>query len=211
MAHHAGKGSQPVKDSDSDDLLAVKARRGDREAFGHIYDRYSGRVARLLRTYARDNADLEDMVHDTFSKAMDALSSYRSEGVFRSWLFTIALNVGRKEVRRRKKVLSLEDPGSQPDASDQGTDIFLEAEDRKALGETLLRSLDESKRLVVILRVWLEFSYDEIAMFLGIPSGTARSRMFTALNEMKRQLDTTNSNSREVAAHDIVRSQSSGR
>ncbi len=202
---------KPVEDGDSDDLLAVKARRGDKEAFGHIYDRYSGRVARLLRTYARDNADLEDMVHDTFSKAMDALSSYRSEGVFRSWLFTIALNVGRKEVRRRKKALSLQDPDSLLNTSDPGADLLLEAEDRKTLGETLLRSLDESKRLVVILRVWLEFSYDEIAMFLGIPSGTARRRMFTALNEMKRSLDSTHLNTREVVAHDINRSQSSGR
>jgi RNA polymerase sigma-70 factor (ECF subfamily) len=172
------------EDAAEDDRLAVLAARGDADAFGRIYDRYALRVARFLQTYAWTGADLEDLVHETFCRVMEALPAYDPVGFFRSWLFKIALNVARREKRRQRRVVRLE----------HGTPAYLGQEsphDRveyEQVGTRLLRCLDESKRLVVILRIWLELPYDEIAALLTIPSGTARRRMHSALKQMRELL-----------------------
>ena len=175
---------RPLADEDdhaSDDRLAVRAAQGDADAFGEIYDRYAVRVARLLQTYAWSGADLEDMVHETFCAVMEALPAYQPRGLFRSWVFKIALNIARKEKRRQRRVISLDDRTLI--ASPQ--EAFHESWEREQIGTRLLRCLDESKRLVVILRIWLEMPYDEIASILSIPPGTARRRMHTALKQMR--------------------------
>ncbi|MCU0610646.1 MAG: RNA polymerase sigma factor [Candidatus Eisenbacteria bacterium] len=169
-----------------DELLAIRASQGDTAAFGALYDRYARRVARLLRTYARDQADLEDMVHDTFCRVMDALPSYRSQGAFRSWLFTIALNVGRKAARRHDGSVPLteECPTASSDMESGGL-LPVEAE---TLARRLLAALSEPKRLVVVMRIWLDLPYEEIAAILSIPPATARTRMHSALHDLRTLL-----------------------
>jgi len=168
-----------------DELLALRSGRGDTEAFGALYDRYARRVARLLRTYATDGAELEDMVHDTFCKAMDALPSYRSRGAFRAWLFTIAINVGRKSVRRRTISSAL--PEAVAETSGAEADGLFPVEAR-ILAHRLLGILPEPKRLVVVMRVWLDLPYDEIAAIMSISPGTARTRMHSALHDLRTLL-----------------------
>ena len=114
---------------------------------------------------------------------MQALPAYQPLGLFRSWLFKIALNSARKEKRRQRRVLRFD---GQTHA-DTGQPLH-EYHEQQWLGTRLLRCLDESKRLVVILRIWLELPYDEIGALLSIPSGTARRRMHTALKQMRELL-----------------------
>jgi RNA polymerase sigma-70 factor (ECF subfamily) len=160
------------------------AAHGDADAFGEIYDRYAVRVARLLQTYAWMGADLEDLVHETFCTVMEALPDYRPLGLFRSWLFKIALNTARKEKRRQRRVVRL----SGRTQDDPHQELLTESGEYAQISTRLLRCLDESKRLVVILRIWLELPYEEIAALLSIPSGTARRRMHTALKQMREVL-----------------------
>lgn len=172
-----------------DDRLAARAAEGDAEAFGIIYDRYAHRVAALLRSFAACDGDLEDLVHTTFCQVIDGLSSYEPRGQFRSWLFTIALNVARKDARKRRRLVDIQS-GELPDTKAvEQADTALQARETRQLAETLLRSLPEHERVVVVLRVWLELSYDEISSLLGIPSGTARRRMHTALGNLRAALE----------------------
>lgn len=166
-----------------DELLALRAARGDTEALGALYDRYARRVARLLRTFAADDADLEDLVHDTFCRLMDALPKYQPQGTFRSWLFTIAVNVGRKSGRRRH--LSVPLPEEYPMPASHVESSGLMPVEARMLARRLLATLSAPKRLVVVLRVWLDLPYDEIATILSISPGTARTRMHSALHDLR--------------------------
>ncbi len=192
--------------TEPDDILAALAARGDAEAFGSIYDRYAVRVASLLRSFAWDQTHLEDLVHDTFCRAMDALPRYEPRGKFRSWLFSIALNVGRKDAKRGARFVEFA-PAAHSTATVDPADVLMLGHERERLAETLLRSLPEHERLVVVLRIWLELGYDEIAGLLEIPPGTARRRMHTALERLRDTLEETN----EVNDNDIPREASHGR
>lgn len=169
-----------------DDLLAVRAGAGDAKAFGMLYDRYASRVARLLRGFARDESELEDMVHDTFCRLMVALPSYRPQGAFRSWLFTMAMNVGRRASRRAEASATFgEHTVPSPDSR---ASAGLYPVETRMLAHRLLSLLPESKRLVVVMRIWLDLPYEEIGAILGIPPATARTRMYGALRDLRTLL-----------------------
>jgi RNA polymerase sigma-70 factor (ECF subfamily) len=176
--------------TDLDDVLAGKAAEGDAEAFGSIYDRYAPKVASLLRSFAWDRTHLEDLVHDTFCRAMDALPRYEPRGKFRSWLFSIALNVGRKDAKRAARFVELAPKAHSAKGADPADGLALRNE-KARLAEALVRSLPEHERLVVVLRIWLELGYDEIAGLLKIPPGTARRRMHTALERLRDSIEET--------------------
>jgi RNA polymerase sigma-70 factor (ECF subfamily) len=190
-----------------DDALAERAARGESDAFGLIYDRYAKRVASLLRSFAEDRSHLEDLVHDTFCRAMDGLSAYQPRGKFRSWLFSIALNVGRKDARRRARIVDISsaEPLLAPAADRADTPTL--ARERARLVEALVHSLPQPERLVVVLRIWLELGYDEIASLLEVPSGTARRRMHTALKRLRDCVEHTS----EVNVDDLPQEPSHGR
>ncbi len=176
----------------TDDQLVEEALQGDSVAFGQIYDRYAQRLALLLRSYTDDNSQVEDLVHETFCRLMDALPSYRPRGKFRSWIVTIALNVGRKEARRKRNESRFHRPDSMDVLSNPPRGDPHELRERKRFAEALVRSLPETRRLVVVLRYWLDYTYDEIASCLDIPAGTARRRMHTALKELRHLLQQKN-------------------
>ncbi len=167
----------------SDDSLAVQAGKGDARAFGTLYDRYAPRVARLLRTFARDDHELADLVHDTFCRLMVALPSYRPKGTFRSWLFTIALNVGRHASCRARTIVR-----ATPDEP-EGLSHGLYPAESRALARRLLSLLPEEKRVVVVMRIWLGLPYEEIGAILSIPPATARTRMHGAIHELRALLE----------------------
>jgi RNA polymerase sigma-70 factor (ECF subfamily) len=183
-----------------DDTLAVRAANGDAQSFGALYDRYAVRVASLLRSFAWDPSHLEDLVHDTFCRAMDALPRYETKGKFRSWLFSIALNVGRKDAKRQAKAVPVGSLESYATPADDSADSATLDRERARLAEAMLRSLPERERLVVVMRIWLEMGYEEIGALLGIPSGTARRRMHTALKGLRDAFGRTQQEKDDAAA-----------
>ena len=149
----------------ADEELVAWAQRGEREAFGALYDRYLHRVYgycyRLLGT--REAA--EDANTEVFMRALAALPVYRV-GSFRSWLFAIAHNVVADELRRRRPAVSLEavqliDQGPSPE------EIATAAAERSAL-LALLPQLSSDQRDVVALRL-SGLSAAEIGEALGKP------------------------------------------
>lgn len=137
---------------------------------------------------------------------MDALPKYEARGKFRSWLFSIALNVGRKDAKRGSRFVDF-GPGEHCVATVDPSDALALGHERERLAEMLLRSLPQHERLVVVLRIWLELGYDEIADLLDIPPGTARRRMHSALGRLRDTLEETD----EVNDNDIRREASHGK
>jgi len=173
----------------SDTELAALAQEGDVLAFEAIYDRHAAGVSRALASYAGPDRDvLDDLTQDVFFRVIDGIATYVPSHPFSHWLYTIAVNVGRNYVRRQSKVVFLDPHEFEgiSSAMDGGADWSEAVTCAKLM--RLVARLPETMREVVSLRIGSGMSYGEIAEILGIPDGTARSRMHNALGVLRRQI-----------------------
>lgn len=178
----------------SDADLVSLAKEGNASAFEAIYNRHAAGVARTLATFAGPDRDaLDDLTQEVFFRIIDRISSYVPSHPFAHWLYTIALNVGRNHVRQGSKVVVLEPsefdgiPGRNTCTADWSEEI---------MGVVLMRlaaQLPDHLREIVSLRIGSGMSHGEIAEVLGIPEGTARSRLYNALSMLRGKLGLTKS------------------
>jgi RNA polymerase sigma-70 factor (ECF subfamily) len=179
--------------SESDEELVRRSRRGDREAFGELVERYENRIHATVFRILGNREDAREFAQDTFLRAFGRLSTFRDGARFSTWLYTIALNVTRSELRRRKvrrdrRPLSLEQTEIDPP---DGAEAPEEGAGRRELAALALRELDRldaEAREVVVLRDLEDLSYEEIAGVLGCPPGTVKSRLFRAREELRTRL-----------------------
>lgn len=153
-------------------------------------------VACLDRLYgfalslARDRLVAEDLVQETYVRALAAHRKAAPGENMGAWLFTILHNVWRNE-RRRKQPLPLED---SPGLTDRLVAPGRDPEDALALQETrdlvdsAVARLPESFREVIVLRCVFGFSYRDLAQILGCPAGTVMSRLARARTILRREL-----------------------
>ena len=138
-----------------------------------------------LASFAGPDHDLlDDLVQDVFLRVVENLTTYAPSHPFARWIYTIALNVGRNHARRSSLVVPL-----NPDEFDE-TVSALETSDNAADVATLTRmvaQLPMAMREVVSLRVGSDMAYGDIAELLGIPEGSARSRMHNAIRILRDQ------------------------
>ena len=173
----------------NDTELALLARDGDAAAFEEIYDRHAPGVTRALASFAGADTDvLDDLVQDVFFKVIEGLASYVPRRPFPNWLYTVALNTGRNHARGRAREVCV-DP-SELDSTPPPGNGSVDRSD-EIIGAKLMRlvaSLPELLREVVFLRIGADLPYGEIGDILGIPEGTARSRMHNAIASLKERL-----------------------
>src|SRR5262249_6937950 len=85
--------------------LIGAAMRGDGEAFSGLYDRHVGAVVRRLSHFSGPSGNLDDLVQETFLRAMKALPRFRGDSPFRHWILRIATSVAHDDQRRKKRSL----------------------------------------------------------------------------------------------------------
>ncbi|MEX2445732.1 MAG: sigma-70 family RNA polymerase sigma factor [Dehalococcoidia bacterium] len=179
-------------DAATDDLV-VRAQGGDLTAFNALVLRHQDAVFSLvLRMLGRREA-AEDIAQEAFVNAWRRLDTYRG-GSFRSWLFTIAANRARDELRRqgRRPQTSLDAARDDPDRADLDPadgdplpeEAAAQAELRTAL-EAALAALPPDWREVVLLSDVHGMDYAEVAAATGVPVGTVKSRLSRARNRLR--------------------------
>lgn len=186
--------------SESETDLIRRCRDGDADAFGSIVASYQSRIFATVFRILGSAEDARDLAQETFLRAWSRLETFREGARFSTWLYTIALNLTRSELRKRKvrkdiRPVSLDaareaDEGTNADPPDPGI-APEEAAGRRELYERARReieALDPDSREVVVLRDMQELSYDEIATVLGVPVGTVRSRLHRAREDLCRRL-----------------------
>ncbi len=184
--------------------LIRRCQRGDKLAVEVLIKRYQDYVYRLCYLVMRTEQDAEDMAQETFVRAFRALPRFEiREGTsFEAWLYRIAVNCCRSRMRRRwYQVLPWPDPPpplrSEPEKNPDRQMMQLEARDAMLAA---INTLGEKHRLVVILRYYADLSNEEIAQALKIPSGTVRSRLFTARQRLRALLGEDRATALEQAA-----------
>jgi len=168
----------------SDVQLLSAVVLGDIGAFEKIVNRYKGRLYNFVFRFVGDQETAEDIVQETFLRAYRRRREYRAIANFSTWLFTIAGNLAKSELRRRKRwrLLSLDwddDAGNGMEIADESLrpDTMAESSMTDMRIQEAIDSLPSNYKQVVILRDIEGLSYQEIAEIVGCPVGTVKSRV----------------------------------
>lgn len=177
-----------------DAALVQRTLQGDTSAYNILVQRYQRQVYNLAYRMLNSAEDSADMVQETFIRAYGALSSFRQDASFLTWLYKIASNlcIDLLRSRRSKSTLSLDmelEEGREPSA-----DRYLGPEEtavRGAVGDVVhkaVMNLPERYRIVIVMRHLRGMSVDEIAQELSLPSGTVKTHLFRAREMLRERL-----------------------
>jgi RNA polymerase sigma-70 factor, ECF subfamily len=165
-----------------DEKLVRQAQAGDYRAFNALDSKYRARILQLTLRYARNQADAEDLVQDTFLKAYRALLSFRGDASFYSWLHRIAINAAKTAFHvhaRDAHHVSIEGNSEQLEELATPESLAVTDEILAAIGAAI-DDLCEDQRRAIVLREIEGLSYQQVAGAMSCPVGTVRSRVFRA-------------------------------
>ncbi len=174
--------------ADDDAALVAKGRAGDGEALDALVARHHRSVYGVALRIVGEPDAAEDVVQDTFVKALSALDGFRGDASFRTWLLRIAANTatswGRRQTRRREVALApaerLPGPGSPE------RDAVLRTETERV--ESALAELPEKQRLAVSLRLQEDLSHRQIAEIIGSTEGAVRVNYHLGIKRLREWL-----------------------
>lgn len=173
------------------DELLLAAGKGDAQAWRGLIEAYSGRVYSLLAGRCGDRELAEELTQGTFVKVVGKLKGYREIGKFEAWLFRIAMNLLRDEMRRRKRQALSIDFGQTPPESlghmggEVSPDGRLLEKERHELLRRAVAKLPEPDREIIELRYTAELTFAQIAQTLDEPLGTVLARGHRALKKLR--------------------------
>ena len=166
--------------------LILRARKGDVDAYNILVSRWEKRVYNYLLQILRNREDALDLSQETFLKAYRARARLEEVDRFPQWIFRIARNEAVSLYRRSR--FQAED-GDVEAASDLAASMVPPGRVEMNLAvQAALDRLKPEQREVVVLKVYQGFKFHEIADILDTPVSTIKSRLYTALEELKETL-----------------------
>jgi RNA polymerase sigma-70 factor (ECF subfamily) len=181
QAMPAGKSTWQVDVAD-----ASRAARGDMRAFERLYRAHAGRIHGLACRML-SSAEAAEATQDVFVRAWQKLGSYRGEAAFGTWLHRLAVNVflGRRQVAKLDRARHVEDdavldtlPGRVRTTVDLSVDF-----------EAAIARLPPGARQVFVLHDVEGYRHEEIALLLGVTTGTTKAQLHRARMLLRRHLD----------------------
>ena len=179
----------------SDEDLIENFQEGDLTAYDEIVYRYKDQLLNFAFRFVGNIEEAEDVVQETFLRLYRNRYAYRRIAKFSTWIYTIASNLAKTELRKRKrrKLVSISDMGfdeKEFEIEDQEADT-----ERVAAGalkeEIIQKAIDELPprfKQVIILRDIQELSYEEVGEIMAVPLGTVKSRLNRARLKLQAKL-----------------------
>jgi RNA polymerase sigma-70 factor, ECF subfamily len=181
--------------SPTDEELIERFQGGDVYAFEMIVNRYKDPLLNFVYHFLGDRIDAEDVVQETFLRVYRNKHLYRNIAKFSTWIYTIAGNLAKTELRRRKRrrLLSISQMGfdnKDYDVPDplRTADVVVDGDMKEAFIRKEIDALPVKFKEVVVLRDIDEFSYEEISDILKIPIGTVKSRVNRGRLRLQKRL-----------------------
>jgi RNA polymerase sigma-70 factor (ECF subfamily) len=204
------RGQTPeARGRDKEVALMLKARGGDRSAFGQIVVLYQDRLFNALLRMVGEPEEARELTQETFARGLEKADTFRGEASPYTWLFRIGMNLAISNLRRsqRVRVFSLDGAGSHGGngtgrRKDQASALIdriasakgdspAQAAERTELHQAVLDALgrlDGEYRAVLVMRDVEGFDYQQMADVLALPLGTLKSRLFRARMALKDEL-----------------------
>lgn len=174
-------------DDDAGDVDGVLA--GDLAAFERIVRRWQGPLVNLAFRFCHDRGRAEDLAQEAFLRAYRGLSRWRREAAFSTWLFALATNVYRSELRRLPPPSVSFDFVAEPSTGDRdAASVRLEAADRDRAVRRAVDTLPPKYREALILFYFRGMDVAAAAESLGVPTGTLKARLSRARDLLRRKL-----------------------
>ncbi len=168
----------------SDEDLIERFQKGDLYAFDLIVKRYKDQLLNFVYRFVGNQEEAEDIVQETFLRVYRKRKAYKRIAKFSTWIYTIAGNLSRTELRRRKrrKLFSVTDMGYEDrdyEISDEeyNPENYVEGVIQEEIIHKEINNLSPKFREVIILRDVQELSYEEISKIIRVPIGTVKSRV----------------------------------
>ena len=167
--------------------LVDRAREGDADAFGLLYDRFQPEILRYLTHQVRNPETAEDLAQQVFLKAWQAIPRYEQRGVpFKAWLYRMARNQVIDQFRKQKPTTDLE--GVDPAVDAEAEDLVL-AQERSVRLRSAMDRLSPDHREVLIQRFLMEKSAAEIGAAMERKEVTVRGLQMRALRALRKELE----------------------
>ena len=172
-------------DQDRDDVARVLA--GDVEAFSGIVHRWQGPLVTLAFRFCRHPSRAEELAQEAFLRAYPRLGQWRGDAAFSTWLFAVATNVYRSEVRRvRPEEVALQETDGTPGDGDVLASI--EAGEQVEIVRRTVGTLPRRYRDAVVLYYFSDMDGARAARSLGVPTGTLKARLHRARSLLRDRL-----------------------
>lgn len=193
------KAGKPVR-RPTDEELVGRLAAGDSAAFNVIFDRYHKPIFNFIKKQVAERESVEDLAQEVFMRVFKSAKNFDVEKKFSSWIYKIALNEVKRHWKRTgsRQTFSLNVPvGDEGGDSERGD--FLEDQriapeastEQKLFSrdlKTLIDRLPEKQKTVVLLKVYNELTFEEIAEICECPLSTVLSRMRYAVSKLRRWL-----------------------
>ena len=164
----------------TDRELVHRARRGSRAAAAELFERHWQRAWQVAVAITQSRQDADDAAQQAFERAYRGLGSFNGRSSFATWLHRIVVNQALNTVRRERR---------RAEPTEVRWQGFGTADERFADVSDALARLSEERRLVLVLRYWLDLTPPEIGDLLGIAIGTVHSRLARALQDLRSELE----------------------
>lgn len=178
--------------------LVARAQEGDLAAYDDLVQRYQERIYSTLYHMTANHEDANDLAQEAFIKAFRALKSFKGDSSFFTWVYRIAVNKTINFLKQRKKRTQVSlndfdfnaenDPGLVQLVSEHTPRRELNLAELQARLNEALQRLSESHRLVVTLHDIQGLSHEEISKIMDCNTGTVRSRLFYARQQLQAHL-----------------------
>ena len=180
----------------SDEKLMLECSKGDMSAFELLVRRYQDALVNYINFTINDYHRAEDLTQETFLRVFKSANRYEPKSTFKSWLYTIATNLAKNELRnrRRRKTYFLEDMVAENEDVYHSEymidtrfqpDILYEKKEQQQLIKKTLNKLPENQRLALTLVTYQELTYEEISEILECSVGAVKSLIHRARQNMK--------------------------
>jgi RNA polymerase sigma factor (sigma-70 family) len=173
----------------SDHQLMLAVRDGDLDKLGYLFEKHHKRLYNLYLCQIGDGLTSEDLVQEVFLRMLKYRHTYRGEGKFTTWMYSIAHNVKADFFRKARH---------NRDHTDEIDDLVCtrlnpeQLSEKTSRHEVLYRALDrlsDDKREVLVMSRFQNLKYEEISEILGCPVGTIKARVFHAIRELRSFFD----------------------
>lgn len=176
-----------------DDELILKAQKGDLHSFDVLVRRYQRKIYYLAYRMVKGHDAADDIAQETFINVYSAIKSFKIGYSFYTWLYRICMNLSINYLKRQKFVISesqFQEETSPLEREAPGADPsnHLALKELEGKIEKALDSLPPKFKAVLVLRLYEDLSYEEIAKTLKISMGTVMSRLFRARERMQEML-----------------------
>jgi len=188
----------------TDEHLIYLCSADDESAFDELYSRYKDKLLLFIFQYVKNQKTAEDIFQETFVRVVKHASRFNPKKKFSSWVYTIAANLCRDELKwrkRRQNQVSMESETSDFSRQSSGLRLKdrisgqgrspreeLEQDERERILDEAIGRLPEKFRIVIELNVRQGFKYREVAKILTCPLGTVKSRIHKAVAMLRQDL-----------------------